>query len=490
LRQKSPVPFAAWEPDKALISGVAGSAKGVISLGGRYAPHRDLLPLSAGISINSDGLGGAGYYDANGAVRIFIGDAGHLYEVQSRIPVDISRVGGYSVNSDWAWVFEQFGASILATARGLNQIQYFTLGSSIRFNDVTTGPGQSDTLFRVREFMFSGKGRTLKNSVFNNFTDWNPLSPTGVQAGEFDLPFDGGDIVIGTGGQFGIVFQERKVHRLTYSGASGPAFHRDEIEDKRGALGPNAITRYGQMTFFASEDRVTDGNESQGIGEGKIDRYFAAQLNYSQRHKVCMAVDVESRVLKIAFPSGGSKTCDKILIYSMADGRWSWDDIPVQLLFEAPKQGVTIDDTPAVTALAGTNVVDNIDIPVDSPVWRESRKQIMAVDASRQIGTFEGPNRAAIIETGLAEVLPGQKGYVSEVWPLVDAVQCTASIDTRHARLSDATNSTTLSAMNRHGFCPLRREARWIRARVQIPAGATWTEASGLDWDAEAAGEL
>ena len=73
-------------------------------------------------------------------------------------------------------------------------------------------------------------------------------------------------------------------------------FQRDEIEDKIGALGPNAVCRYGATAYFVSEDgiRVTDGNQSQTVGEGKINRYFASRLNYTQRARVSIAADVEN----------------------------------------------------------------------------------------------------------------------------------------------------------------------------------------------------
>jgi hypothetical protein len=486
------LPFQNWEPDKSMISGVASEAKGVISQGGRYAPLKDLTPIRADVAMNDTCLGAAGFHDGSGGVRIFTGDRTKLYELQARAPVDISKIGGYAVNPDWAWVFEQFGNSIYATARGLPQIQRYEFGVSTKFGDVATGPGLSDTIFRVREFLFAGYGKTLRNSCFNNPLDWDPNSATGIQATIFDLPYDGGEIVIGTGGQFGVVFQERKIHRLTYQGGS-TVFQRDEIEDKRGALGPNAISRYGMFTFFASEDgiRVTDGaGESQGIGEGKIDRYFASRLNYSARSRVSLAVDVEKRLLKVSFPTGGNSYCDEVLIYSMADGRWTHDDIAVDTLFEAPKQGATVDDTALIQAIAGTTLVDDITATVDSPIWRETRKQIMAVNGQHQVCTFEGNNRAAVVETGYGEVIPGRMGFLTEIWPLIDAATVTASVTTKLQRLSDPAINGQASNMNANGFCPVLAHARFMRARVMVPQNEAWSEAVGIDWDARPAGGL
>lgn len=491
MRSKSPLAFASWEPDKAQISGSAATAKGVISLSGRYAPDRSFLPLKIGAFIGGTALGGAGFYEAGTNARTFVGDEGHIFEIVARTPQDVSKIGGYTASPAWGWSFEQFGQTVLATARGLSQVQYFTFGSSTVFADLTTGPGQSDGLFRIREFMFSGKDFLVKNSVFNNFTDWNPASPTGVQAGEFSLPADGGLFVSGVGGQFGIVFQERKVHRLTYTGGTAP-FERDEIEDKRGALGPNALCRYGEMTFFASEDgfRVTDGNTSTALGENKIDRYFSSRLNYAQRAKVALAFDVEKKLLRCIYPAGSSTRPNEMLVYSVGDGRWSYDDCELDLIFESPRPGINVNDDEAIAAVAGSSIIDEVNIPVDSPVWRESRKQVMGVDLTGQVGTFEGANRAATLETGYGEVMPGRMGFVSEVWPLVDAATCTAVITTKTHRLSDTPASTPVTPQNEFGCVPVMADARWIKTQVQIPFDTAWTEASGIDWDAEPSGEF
>lgn len=201
-------------------------------------------------------------------------------------------------------------------------------------------------------------------------------------------------------------------------------------------------------------------------------------------------MDVEKKILRVAFPTGGNRFCNKIITYSIADRQWTYDDVEVDHLFEAPKQGVTLDDEAAVTAVAGTAVIDGIAITLDSPVWRETRKQIMAVNSGHAVCTFEGDNRPAVMETGYGEVAPGKIGFVSEIWPLIDAETVTASITTKLKRLSDAAVNGTASNMNTHGFCPVIANARWMRARVMVAGNTPWTEAVGINWDARAASGL
>lgn len=276
-----------------------------------------------------------------------------------------------------------------------------------------------------------------------------------------------------------------------FQGGAAP-FQRDEIETKRGALAPGAVCSFGAMTFFVSEDgfRVTDGNSSDPIGNAKIDRYFASRLNYAQRARVSMAFDPEKKVLRTIFPSGGSSTADEVLLYSLDSGQWTHDDTDVDWLIEAPRPGITVNDDAAIANVAGSAIIDSVNIPIDSSVWRESRNQIMAIGKTGEVGTFEGPNRPAVIETGYGEVFPGRKGHCSEIWPLTDAPVCTATVTSKLSTLADSVSQTAITSMNAYGFCPVIVEARWSKVGLQIPYATSWTEASGIDWDAEAAGEL
>jgi hypothetical protein len=491
-RQKAPLPFATWAPDTGIISGTAAEAKGVIRLAGRYVPDKSFQPLLEGASIGDIALGGGGFYQDRATARVFVADKGNIYELVARHPIVRSRIGGYTADEDWAWTFEQFGSTILAAGKNTGAIQKLTMGSDTNFSDLTgnDAPTASDGIFIVRQFVFSGKDDQLVNSAFNNYADWTPDS--GTQSGSIPLQLDGGNFVRGLGGQFAMVFQERRLSRLTYVGGTDSPFQIDTIEDKIGAMGPNAVCKYGATAYFVTEDgiRVTDGNASQTVGDSKINRYFASRLNYAARARVSIAADVEKRLLKIAFPAGNSARCNEVLIYSIADGEWTHDDIECDLLFEAPRPGVAIDDDAGVAAIAGSSVIDDVAIPVDSLAWRESRKQIMGVDYTGQVGTFEGPNRPAIIETGFAELAPGRKGFVSEIWPLTDAATCAVSVTSKLSRLSDTTINNTLSSMNTLGFCPVMVEARWLRAQLQIPYATDWTEALGIDHDASVSGEL
>ena len=212
-RTKNPVPFAAWEPDKAKISGAVREAKGVISSAGRYVPLLDLTAYHANARMPDTCIGAGSFYSASNAIKIMLASASSIYHLVNRVPVDISKSGGYTASRDWVWDFEQFGDYVVAVGRGVAP-QVYQLGVSSLFGDLPGSPPQADCVFRVKNQLVLGSGRTLSWSAFNDITTWTP--DTALQSGTTDLDQNGGRIVAGVGGELGMVFQERSISRMTY----------------------------------------------------------------------------------------------------------------------------------------------------------------------------------------------------------------------------------------------------------------------------------
>jgi hypothetical protein len=487
-RSRKPVQFAPFEPDKAVVSGAAVEAKGVISQAKRYAPLPSPVPYRNNTPINDTCLGAASYYDSDNSPHIFLGDRGRLYKLVNRVPTDVSRSEGYSVDADWQWSFEQFNNHIIATARGLAELQLFTLGSSSAFDDISDSPA-ADVVFRIRQQLFACQGITVNVSAFNDPTDWTPDSAT--QAFQTTLNQKFGIITAGLGGEQGAIFQERGIVRLSFTGGD-PPYIFDEIEGGRGAVSPSAVKAWGRGGFAVAEDGLYyfDGLEAQPIGQDKVDKYFASDLNHTFRARVVSAIDSARKAWMVAYPSGSSSVCNRLLIFSMTDARWTRDEFDLDALFEMPIEGISGDDEQAIIDLLGTANADALNVSIDSPIWRELRAQWACVTSDRMINTFTGPNRQATIDTGEFEPNPGGQAFVSELHPLIDAPpgQVTASIYGKPYRLDETPILMDSSQMNEYGGCDVRCEARFLRARFEIAEGASWSEASGTHWDAEASG--
>lgn len=477
-KSKPVIPFGEWMPDMGLLAS-ANATKGVLSYTGGYAPLPDLAAMGV-TPLNDTCLGGIGVYDADtGAASAFVGDRARLYKIVGGNPVDVSKSGGYAADPDWVWSFAQFGNNIIASARGV-ATQVFQLGTSSLFANLANAP-EADCVFRIRQHVFACQGRTVNVSGFNDSTAWTPDPAT--QAFQNTVGQDAGLIVTGIGGEQGALFQERGIVRLAYQGGTAP-FIFDEVEGGRGACSAHAVAQWGRGAFVVAEDGfyIFDGMQAIPIGQNKVDQWFVERLHYPYRFKVWSAVDAGRKTWMVGFPADGATSCNTILMYNWSDKRWTYDVLDTQFGFSFPKPGVSADDTAAITALVGTALADDIDISVDSAVWRESRKQWAVVDSGRYIGQFTGANREAIVETGTFEPDPGRKVYVSKLPPVIDAPPetMTGTVYARLSRLDQEAVAEDSSIVNEEGHAEVRVEGRYLSARFTVAAGAVWTEANGV----------
>jgi len=476
---KTPIAFGNWEPDRSELAGAAVLAKGALSTGGTYGPWPSLAQYRSGSSINDNALGAFTAYTTGGLATTFLGDRGRLYKVTDGAPVDVSKSGGYAADSGWAWQFEQFGNNIIAVARGA-AAQKFVLGSSGAFADLGGTPPTADVVGRIRQWLFLGSGRVVGVSGFNDIEDWTYDSAT--QGFETQLGQEAGQMTKIVGGENGAIFQERGIVRVAFTGGALP-FLFDEVEGGRGAASPNSVTPFGRVWYCVAEDGfyLFNGLETQPLGASRVDEWWTDRLNYSQRSRITTAFDARRKTWLIAYPTQGSSICNEILAYNIADNRWTYCEEPTQLLFEMPYEGVSIDDAAAIIALVGTTDADQIDVSVDSSIWRESRRQWAAVGQDRKISLFTGAARAATLETATFEPKIGGKSFVSEVWPITDAQpdDVTGTIITRLDTQNEAETEDGATMID-EGFAPVRAEGRYLRARVEIASGADWTEAQGV----------
>jgi hypothetical protein len=485
---KRPIPFGEWTPDAGILQSTATEAKGVYSMGGRYMPLRSATSYGANARTADRCLGAYGAKSTTGQVVNFFGDRNALYRMVNRVLTNVSRPGGYTADGDAAWRFEQFNDYVIAAIRGA-PVQVLEMGGTGEFQDL--GAGEADTCGRIGPHFLLAQGIELRISAFNNPTDYEPSPDTQASIAYLDQRGGIAHAILG-GTDVGVIFQEKMISRMAYVGGI-TAFDLTPIEYNRGCLGPLAVAQLGRMAFYASEEGIFlfDGQQSAPIGANKVDRYFSSKLNYLYRNRVCCAVDTDRKCLVVAFPTGSNPDITEMLVYSIPDQRWTHDDYTGQLLFEMPREGVSVDDTAAIIAAAGTNLVDSITLSVDSPIWRETRKQWAAVDSSRYVVIFDGATRPATIETAEVEMVPGRKAMVTELMPVTDAAPAavTGRAVTKLHRFDEVAVAAAASQMNNYGMCPVRSEGRFMRTRVEIAAAATWTEAVGVHTDARPTSE-
>lgn len=104
----------------------------------------------------------------------------------------------------------------------------------------------------------------------------------------------------------------------------------------------------------------------------------------------------------------------------------------------------------------------------------------LSIATTTSIGYLTGDNLEATIETTESD-LGGPRMFVGEGFRVfTDATSALGSMFVRNNSFSAATQ-TIETGMNELGICPQRAEARYMRARVRIPAGIVWTYAMGVE---------
>jgi hypothetical protein len=483
------IPVGAWQPDlPAFENPGALEAKNVIPDATTYRPLPSLVatnhPMSARVqgAILARGVGGT--------VANFAADGTRLYKWDNAGVNwnDVSRTTGgpYGTPADSGWSFAQFGDLVIAV-NGVDAPQKFTIGSSTNFAALGGAPPTARFVATVRDFVamgrISGLAQRVQWSGINNAETWTSSQAT--QADFQDLP-DGGFVMGIVGGEYGLVFQERSIKRMTYVGV--PAiFQFDEIARGTGTPAEGSIARYENIAFFLSDDgffALSGAQDLRDIGHHRVDRFFWNDVNQTYLDRISAAIDPINKLYVVSYPGPGSEftggTPNRLLIYNWSADRWSRAEVELEMIHQAASQaGYTLDSLDGFS----TNL-DSLPFSLDSRVWTGSGRLLLAgFTTQHAIGFFNGANMAAAVDTGEAQVVPGRRALIRSLRPLVDgggSGGASIRVGVRN-RTVDPVSFDAPVALNGFGACPVRANGRYLRARIEVPAGASWTHIQGVD---------
>jgi len=322
----------------------------------------------------------------------------------------------YVTPSNQRWRFTQFG-NVLIGANGGNRLQGYNVNSSTNFSDLAADAPQSRYVTVVRDFVVSGyvndsavRANRVQWSALGDESSWTNSATT--QADFQDIP-DGGAVVGLTGGEFGLVFMDRSIHRMSYVG-SPLVFQFDNISRNQGCYEANSIIQYGGTSFFLSDNGfyACDGQQIIPIGNEKVNRFFFDNVDEGLLSLMSAAVDPARKLVIWAYASLSSATVDKLLIYNYEIGKWTSGTTDASR--------VATSSTPTFT-LEGLDVFGNLEAiqtSFDSRIWLGGKMQFAGVKDAKVI-TFSGANNTAYIETGDIEV-PGATSAITMAKPIVD----------------------------------------------------------------------
>jgi hypothetical protein len=478
------IPLGEWLPDQTSFNNAGAIVvKNVAPYGKGYIPFRALQPSSG--TLSGIILGGFACVDRSGSPHFFVATSTKLYKLISNAWQDVTRTSGgdYNTNSGERWVFTQYGDNVIASNYS-DFTQRFDLGTSTNFANLAGSPPQARVLAVVNNFVVTGdtfdaiddeRPARIRWSGFDNVTEWTPSVVT--QADLQDLATGGPVRAIIGYDNYAIILQYTAIKRLEYIGGSD-IFSISDIEPNRGCFIAGTVAATGREIFYYGEDGFFQfSNQSMPIGHGKVDRWFASNADFESAEKFTSTIDPRSKSYVLSFVSNDSPdgNPDLMLIYHWVERRWSLINMSMQRLFTSYSRSLSIDDLDAIYG-----DLDSIPTSLDATEFKGGRPLIAAVTTTGAIGSFSGDTLQAEIETTEVQLNPQGRALVQEIQPITDASSVTVTIKFRD-KLADSEMVGDTAVLNAYtGSACLRKDARYHRANMVIPAGTTWTFFDGV----------
>lgn len=470
--------FGEYLPDQPphLNSGLV-MADGAIPIANGYAPLNGFAPLRNGaLPARCIGAGGYRYTDAP---YLFAATTTDIYTYSSAGYTSIAS--GLGSTRSIGVRFCPYGVFMLAT-NGIDPIKKFDPTSPAAMTNLGGTPPTARFLGVVRGFVLAGYagGSSLSIAWSDNGDPTNWTAGGASEAGRYDMA-SGGDITGIVGGEYGLLFQESRILRMTYT-ADDTIWQFDEIVTDAGCVAPKSLASWGKLSFFWSNKgfMACDGVTVQAIGDEKVDRTFRSLSDRGYFDAMSAVVDPARSLYIVAVPSADPTSM--VFIYNYAQARWTTATLTTELLFSALSLPSSLED---LDAIYGS--LDAIGLTLDGAGLRGGTPTLMLFDGGHQLGTLSGPAVQATFTDGLRELSPGARSRIRSVRPLTDTADATLSIGGANAREA-ALQETSYSAARSDGSYRCRENWALTRVKLTIPAGTVWTYAQGYDVDARAGG--
>ncbi len=468
--------FGEWMPDQPGISGALTDAKNVVSQAIGYGPLPTAATFSAAASENLTTLV-AGKTPAN-TTKLFAAGSTKIYDVSGvGALTDVSKSGGYTPNaSNDRFRFTQFGNVIIGTNNS-DPMQAYTLGTSTAFADLAASAPVCKFLTVVRDFVvtaFTTESSTVyparvRWSGINAETSWGSSQVT--QADYQDIP-DGGQIVGIRGGEFGLVFLEKGISRMSYVGTPF-IFQFDNISRGKGCIAAGSIAQTQGMSFFLSDDGfyMCDGQQIIPIGAEKVDRWFFLNADESAFNSMSAAVDPVRKLIIWNFKTTFAQR--QLIIYNFKTQKWTYGNAGADYISDASTSATTLENLDSISAS-----IDALPVSLDSILYMGG-KYFLGGTNGAYVVTYNGSPATGQLITG--DLNAGGRSVVTLARPQVDNGSATVSVASR-TLLSQDLNFGTAVAADSENRVSLRSNGNYHRFKI-VPTGNNWSTAVGLDVD-------
>jgi hypothetical protein len=469
--------FGEFLPDQPGVVGALTKAENVVSKAVGYSPFPSPVDYSLNASEDLTSLFAA--RGGGSQAYLLAGSESELYLLDNISLNVVSNPSGYSGNEEARWNFVQFGTDIIA-ANGQQELQKYNLGTSTTFENIVDSPA-AKYIAVVRDFVVSGYQTANPFRVqWSGINDANTWTFNQVTQSDFqDIP-DSGAVQGITGGEFGVVFLEKSIYRMSYVGTP-VIFQFDEIIRGLGCAEPNSIVQYQNLTFFLADDGfyTCDGQTVKAIGAEKVDRYFLDDFDSDYGYKMSATVDPIRNVVIWAYPSSrGAGNVDSLIIYNFNTQKWTTGTTDVRFVGISQTPGVTLEQLDTIN-----NNLDNLGTSLDSRLWVGGKFEL-AGGRGAKIITFTGSPMMATINSGDIEI-ENRFSNLRLVRPIIDGGTANVALASR-ARLRDDVTYGAYQTPSSEDRVSVRGSGRYHRLSFQ-PTGL-WQTAIGADIEIEQQG--
>jgi hypothetical protein len=265
-------------------------------------------------------------------------------------------------------------------------------------------------------------------------------------------------------------------------------FQIDRITQDKGLFAPYSIIRAGERIFFYAGQgfhTIVPGGVPEPIGRERVDRTFLADLDKGNLQLFMGAADPRSTRVYWAYKSvaGSSGSYDKLLGYDFLLDRFFPVETSGEYLLGISQTGLTLEN---LDAISGS--LDALTLSLDAYATAV-QPEIGQFSNTHGLGFFRGTNLEATIESaeqGTDENRITIRGFR----PITDAATLFGSASWRDTPSQTATPGAEVLVNARTGRCDVRRDTRYSRFKVRIPAGISWSFFAGVVPDLVTGGTL
>ncbi|MDE2106682.1 MAG: hypothetical protein KGL39_56220, partial [Patescibacteria group bacterium] len=395
------LPFGEYRPDVSDYKGqYSQTILNVVPRGDGYGPFQALSAVTAALPSACRGLFFARKND--GSISVFAGTSTRLYNLNNTTmawtDVSLGGLAYTAVSSNAQWQFAQFNNFVVAVQQNVAP-QVFDLTSSTAFAALGGSPPFAAYVSVVNRFLVlsgiaSPNVYRVQWSDLNNISNWSS-----GQADSQDLA-DGGIVRGVAGGEYGVIFQDASIRRMTFSPGSPYVFGIDRISSDDGLFGAYSLVQAGDRIFFVSPQgfkMILPGLYPQPIGRERIDKTFFSTLDADSPQLLIGAHDPKAQRVFFAYKSlsGAAGLFDTILCYDWVLDRWTKVSTSGQFISSLARPGMTLEQ---VDAAFGADI-DTLTLSSLDDISASALASLAGADSSGAAGFFTGDTLEATMIT-------------------------------------------------------------------------------------------